>query len=264
MRILHAILLIAVGVAGCGRQPQPSQPQAVATESRPLAPMSSAEPSAPTVDPATVGTIAGTVFFRGDPPPRKEVRVQGNPECSALHRGPVYDEEVLVTDGHLQNVFVYISGGLEGRTFAPPATPATIDQVGCLYVPHVVGAQVNQPVLFLNSDPTLHNIHSYAKNSRGWNFGLPFQGMKQTKEIPAPEVMIQLKCDVHPWMVGYLGVVPHPYYAVTGADGRFLLKDVPPGTYTIEAWHERFGVQRVQAQVTATQTTDLSVTFSAQ
>jgi hypothetical protein len=180
-----------------------------------------------------------------------------------LHHGPVLDESVLVADGRLQNVFVYVSAGLEGRTFAPPATPVTIDQRGCLYVPHVAGAQVNQPILFLNSDPTLHNIHSYAKNSRGWNFGLPFEGMKQTKKIPAPDVMIQLKCDVHPWMVGYLGVVPHPYYAVTGADGRFLLKDLPAGTYTIEAWHERFGTQQRQVEVTVGQAAEAAFTFAA-
>ncbi len=256
-----AVAVVVLALVGCGRKteepPAPSLDQPVSTTAdQPLVPITP-------VDPATVGSITGSVMFHGEPPPPKEIRMQGNPECNALHREPVYEESVLVQDGRLQNVFIYVKAGLEERTFATPSTPVTIDQVGCLYVPHVSGAQVNQPVLFLNSDPTLHNIHSYAQHSPGWNFGLPFQGMKQTKRIATPEVMITLKCDVHPWMVGYLGVVPHPYFAVTGTDGSFLLKDLPPGTYTIEAWHERFGTQSQEVEVVVGQTQEIAFTFQA-
>ncbi len=252
-------MVVGVGLlAGCGQGKQESSgaPGRTAASSGPEV----AQQATP-IDPATVGTLRGTVYFQGEPPARKEVRMQGNPECSALHHEPVLDEEVLAQDGRLQNVFVYVKEGLESYAFATPSTPVTIDQQGCMYIPHVTGAQVNQPILFLNSDPTLHNIHSYAKQSRGWNFGLPFQGMKQTKQISVPEVMIALKCDVHPWMVGYLGVLPHPYFAVSGPDGSFALPNLPAGTYTVEAWHERFGVQSQQVLVGAGEEQEITFTF---
>lgn len=160
-----------------------------------------------------------------------------------MHKGPAYSDELLVKEGAVQNSFVYIKSGLESHSFTPPTEPVLMDNKACIYVPRVMGAQVNQPVILQNSDATLHNVHSYGKANKSFNLGLPFQGMKQTKKFTAPEVMVTMKCDVHPWMLGYIGVLEHPYFAVTSEDGTFELKNLPPGEYVVEAWHEKLGVQ---------------------
>jgi len=213
-------------------------------------------------DPATAGTISGKVVFEGQAPAPQALSIAGNPECAAMHPGGQVDsEELLVNQGMLQNVFIYIKEGLEGRAFDVPQQAVAIENKGCVYVPHVAGAQVNQPVDLVNSDPTLHNVHTYSKNSKSWNIGLPFQGMKQTKKFSAPEVMVALKCDVHPWMRGYLGILPHPYFGVTGMDGTFELKNLPPGEYVIEAWHEKLGVQSQTVKIEPQETKEVSFSF---
>jgi plastocyanin len=169
-------------------------------------------------------------------------------ECSAQHEGPVPTGDALVRDGKVQNAFVWISTGLEDRVFAVPTEPVTIDQQGCLYVPRVAGAQVDQTIRFVNSDRTIHNVHGKPKASANWNVALSRQGSDRTIRVDAPEVPISVRCDLHPWMQGWLGVVDHPYFAVTGADGAFTLASVPPGEYTVAVWHERFG--RREATVT--------------
>ncbi len=221
-------------------------------------------PSAPTKTPdlSQTGALKGKVIYEGPPPAAKMISVKGNPECAVLHPGGnVASEELVVNGGNLQNVFVYVKEGLEGYSFEPPAVPVTIENKTCVYVPHVSGLQVNQPVILLNQDPTLHNIHSYSKNSKPWNLGLPFQGMKQTKKFEAPEVMVTLKCDVHPWMIGYVGVLPHPYFAVSDASGEFEIKNLPPGEYMLEAWHEKLGVQSQKIKIEPQETKSISLSF---
>ena len=214
------------------------------------------------IDPAMSATVKGKVFFQGAVPPVQEISVRGNPECAVFHQdGKVKSEELVVNDGALQNVFVYIKEGLEGRSFPVPATSVTIENKNCVYVPHVSGAQVGQSVILLNNDPTLHNIHSYSKNSKPWNLGLPFQGMKQSKKFEAPEVMVHLKCDVHPWMTGFVGVLTHPYFAVTAKDGSFEIKNLPPGEYLIEAWQEKLGVQSQKIKIEPRETKEIEFKF---
>jgi plastocyanin len=212
------------------------------------------------IDPATAGTIRGKVGFNGTPPANPRLPVGGNSECNALHAGPAYDEAVLVKDGALQNVFVYVKEGLEKHVFDWPKTPVTITNEKCIYVPRVAGAQVHQPVRFANADPTDHNIHGFTSKAE-FNFTLRGKGTQEDRKFRSTETMLRVKCDIHPWMIGYVGVVPHPFFQVTGADGAFELKGLPPGEYTIEAWHEKYGVKSAKAKVDPKGTAEVTLTF---
>lgn len=202
-------------------------------------------PSTP-LDEAALATIRGRVVFDGTPPKAGTIRVSGDPNCQPKDLSEAAD--VQVADGKVANAFVYVREGLEGMVFERPAEPVEIDQDGCLYRPHVIGVQTGQPVRFRNSDPTLHNVHTQAEHSRNVNFGMPVKNDTRDVRFAKPEAMVTVKCDVHPWMRAYIGVLDHPYFDVTGADGAFELSRVPPGRYVLEAWHERFG--RVSAEVT--------------
>ena len=170
--------------------------------------------------------------------------------------------DALVKDGQVENAFVYIKEGLGDRGFAVPAQPVVIDQKGCLYEPHVAGAQVGQGIEFRNSDAVLHNVHGSPKDSSAFNVALPRQGAERTITVDHPEVMISVRCDLHPWMQGWLGVLDHPYFGVSGADGRVTLKDVPAGDYVIGVWHERFGTREAKVSVTPKASASASVTFT--
>jgi plastocyanin len=164
----------------------------------------------------------------------------------------------------LANVFVYVSAGLPANAkFQAPAAPVVLDQDGCRYHPHVFGIMVGQNLEIRNSDPVLHNIKAIAKKNRPFNVSQPTAGMKTNRTFSAPEVMVNLECNVHGWMKAFLGVRPDPFYAVTGPDGSFSIKGLPPGTYTIEAWHERFGTQTATVTVTATGSKTANLTFAA-
>ena len=165
-------------------------------------------------------------------------------------------------NGTLKNVFVYVQEGLEGKTFPTPAAPVTLDQKGCWYAPHVFGIQVGQPLEIVNSDNTLHNVHSLSGKSKQFNLGMPIQGMKLTKKFENPEIMVKFKCDVHPWMHAYAGVLNHPYFSVTGTDGAFEIKDLAAGSYAIEVWHEKYGVQTQTVTVTEEVPAAVDFTFT--
>jgi len=189
--------------------------------------------------------------------------MNADPNCAALHNEPVKAETVIVNDnGTLRNVFVYVKEGVEGKTFEVPQTAVTIDQKGCQYHPHVFGIQIGQAFEIINSDATLHNIHSLAEKSKQFNLGMPIQGMKLNKKFDQPEIMVKLKCDVHPWMSAYVGVLPHPFFSVTGTNGTFEIKDLPSDEYTIEAWHEKYGTQ-VQQVTVGEGAASVDFTFSA-
>lgn len=213
------------------------------------------------VDPATAGGVTGRVTFAGTPPAMPALRMDSDPNC--VQPGAAASDESVVTgaDGALQNVFVYVKDGLGNLRFPVPSTAILLDQKGCRYVPHVLGAQVGQTVEILNSDPTLHNIHAVPTSNEEFNTGQPIPGMKHTHRFTAREVMVPFKCDVHPWMRAYVGVLDHPFFAVTKADGSFQLNGLPPGTYTIEAWHETLGTQTQMVTIGAKETGNVAFTF---
>lgn len=160
--------------------------------------------------------------------------------CQESHDGPVLGRRVVVEDGRLKNLFVWISRGLEEYTFAWRDKPRVMDQRGCRFEPHVLGAMVWQPVEFRNSDGTNHNVNSLGSAAgQGDNFSMTPASDPVTRYFPRPELMMKVHCDIHPWMNAYLCVVEHPYYAVTDTRGRFVLEDLPPGTYDVSLVHER-------------------------
>jgi hypothetical protein len=173
-------------------------------------------------------------------------------------------ELLVVGPGNgLKNVFVYVKDGLGARTYAVPTTPVMLDQKGCRYIPHVFGVQVGQPVQIANSDPTLHNVNSAPQNNRGFNFGQSPSTPAVTRTFDKPEIGVPFRCDVHTWMNAYAGVVAHPFFAVTADDGTFEIKGLPPGTYTIEAWHEQLGTQTQSVTVDGKTAAKVSLAFKA-
>ncbi len=191
------------------------------------------------IDPAATGTIRGDVRFEGVPPSPTKIPVAGFSECANPR---LEDDDVLIRDGKVQNAFVYVKTGLEDYAFPPPEGEVVLDQVGCLYTPRVVGLQVGQTLVVKNSDPALHNVHALPKLSRSFNLAMTQGASDIRRGFTEPEVMVPIRCDVHPWMRAYAGVLPHPAFAVTGPDGRFEIKGLPPGAYTLSVWHERLGV----------------------
>ncbi len=189
-------------------------------------------------------TITGKALFEGTAPTPENIKMGADPKCQLAHPNGLAGEEVVVnSNGTLKNVFIYAKEGLAGKTFDTPKEAVVFDQKGCQYTPRVFGIQANQPLEILNSDDTLHNVHSLSANNQQFNLGMPIKGMKLKKTFTKPEVMVKIKCDVHPWMHAYAGVLDHPFYSVSTDEGVFTLKNLPPGNYVIEAWHEKYGAQ---------------------
>jgi plastocyanin len=216
------------------------------------------------VDPATAGEIKGTVSLDGVAPKNAEIKMNADPVCVKQTAGSPQSQETFMVgkDGKsLGNVFVYVKDGLSpDYSFDVPTESAKIDQQNCRYHPHVFGMRVGQKLEIVNSDPTLHNIHAMPKANTEFNNGQPIQGMKMEHTFTAKEVMVPFKCDVHGWMNAYVGVLDHPFFAVTDEDGKFDIKGLPPGTYTIEAWHEKGGT--VTQSVTVGPSESKDITFS--
>ena len=208
------------------------------------------------------GTVAGKVTCEGTPPARKTIEFGAERQCALGHTHPPQQEDLVITDGAVQWVLVYVKDGLTGE-FPAPTDPVVIDQRGCLFLPHVAVARAGQPVEFRNSDPVLHNVRGKSSQAQGFNIAQPIQGMKTTKTLKKPEVGMLLRCDVHFWMASYLHVLAHPFYAVTGTDGVFSLAGLPAGTHTIEAWHEKLGTQTQTVTVADGQVVPLAFTFKA-
>jgi len=225
-----------------------------------------AQPAAPTADvSAAGGTITGKIKFTGTAPRNPAIDMSEEAACKAKYTTPPTEENVVAGPANaLANVFVYVSAGVPaGQPFTAPATPVVLDQSGCRYHPHVFGAMVGQNIEIKNSDPLLHNIKAIAKKNRPFNVSQPNAGMTKMVTFSAPEVMVNLECNVHGWMHAYLGVRPDPFYAVSGQDGSFSITGLPPGTYTIEAWHEKFGTQTATVTIAGTESKTANFTFAA-
>lgn len=213
-------------------------------------------------------TVKGTVKLDlpgGKTPRRKAIQMAADPVCNAKHTEPVLNEEPAVVDddGALHNVFIYVKKGLEGKKFDAPAEAAVMDQNGCIYKPHVLGVMAGQDITILNSDGTLHNVHPKPSVNKEFNLAMPKFMKKKTIKFEKAEVMIPVKCDVHPWMQSYIAVLDHPFFAVTGAGGTFEIAGLPAGTYTIEAWHEseRLGTMTQEVTVKDGETKTVDFTF---
>ena len=254
-------VLVAIG---CGSRPQDaaatSQEQGGA---KPVQLAQATEGSGAAPAPAGSGTIRGTVKFSGAPPAASHIKMDADPQCQLQHKDPVSKQDMVVNpNGTLQHVFVYVKSGLEGKTFTPPADAVVLNQHGCMYQPHVMGIQVGQPLEIVNDDATLHNVNCKPANSKPFNIAQPVQGMKSKKQFTAPEIMVKCACNVHPWMAAYVGVLPHPYFSVSGEDGGFSLTGLPAGDYTVEAWHEKFGAQAKTVHVGDGETASVDFEFT--
>ena len=217
------------------------------------------------VDASTAGEVKGGVTVDGAVPKNADIKMNADPVCVKANTTPQFQETYMVgSDGKsLENVFVYVKDGLGNYAYDSPTDSATIDQHNCRYHPHVFGMRVGQPLTILNSDPTLHNIHAVPKTNQEFNTGQPIQGMKTTHTFTAKEVMVPFKCDVHGWMNAYVGVLDHPYFAVSDKDGKFDIKTLPPGTYTIEAWHEKLGTMTQSVTIGSKETKEINFVFKA-
>lgn len=230
-------------------------------------PLAASEPSSTggpkqVANESVVGNLKGSVKLDGKPPPNKELNLG---TCTTETKGTVYADTVLAKDGKLQNAFVWVKKGLESyKGPAAPEEPIVMDQKGCLYHPHVIGARVGQKVVFLNSDPVLHNVRTVADANAPFNDMMPTKDMRLAKTFEKEEVMVRAKCDVHPWMAAFVGVVPHPFFAVSNDAGEINLQNVPEGDYEIEAWHEAFGRQTQKVKVEARKTATVAFTFRAE
>lgn len=208
-------------------------------------------------------SITGKVTLSGKAPAAAVISMDADPVCKSQHSTAPKDETVVANaKGDLANVFVYVT---DAGSTAAPTTPVTLTQRGCMYSPHVFGVQVNQPIEIVNDDPTLHNVHCMAVTNDAFNVGQPSQGMKTEKKFSKPEVLVKFKCDVHSWMHCFAGVTNNPFYSISGTDGSFKISQLPAGTYTVVAVHEKYGASAPQ-KVTVTDggTQSVNFTFAAQ
>lgn len=254
--VSSALVFAAFAAVACDR--------GVAPTDTPPAPVATPEaPSYFTIDPATAGTVRGTVRYHGSKPRPVVLDMSAEAACVAKRAGqPAYDEQLVVGPaGGVANAFVYIKVGLEGKKFERPQQTVVLDQQGCVFTPRVVGLQAGGALAVRNSDPLDHNVHPGPRNNYEWNEGMAAGAPDAIHRFARHEVMIRVKCNVHPWMRAWIGVVEHPYFAVTGTDGSFELNNVPPGDYTIGVWHEQLGELAESTTIAPSATQSLSFTY---
>lgn len=236
------LAVAAMGIVACGGKKEETAPAANA---------------GPTWKPTgNEGNITGTIAFAGAAPAPRKLDTSNDGAC-----GEAFANDILVADGKLQNVFVFVKSGLPAdANFEVPSAEVTLDQKGCVYVPRVLGIQAGQSLKVINSDQTNHNIHPVPKTNREWNESqLKGQG-PIVKKFAKAETQIPVKCNMHSWMLAHINVMAHPFYAVSGADGSFSIKGLPPGEYELEAWHEKLGAKTLK--VTVAEKADAKADFS--
>ena len=252
------ILLLAT-VTGCGGSdsdaPDSAAPEAGGTP----ADTASADQAAPA---AAIAGIVGTATLNGDVPERTELETGSDPKCSVMHEDePLLSDRAIISEnGGIKDVFVYIKNPPEGD-YAPPAEQAVIDQIGCRYVPHVLGVMTGQEISVENSDPTLHNVRGIARSNRPFNNSQPEGAKPRIKKFDKAEMGIRLKCDIHPWMTAFIFAMDHPFFAVSDDTGAFAITGLPDGEYTVVAWHEKYGEQEGTATFTEGAATTLDFSF---
>jgi len=244
-------IVVATGVlllaAGCKKQAAPSAPAVHYTA----------------IDWNTAGTVEGTVHYAGTPPKPIQIDMSQDPACTL--GPPNFTEGTVVHDGGFANVFVYVKDGLGNRIYAAPSQPVVVDQKNCRYIPHVIGVMVGQPVEWINSDPTMHNIHIMPTVPGNQPVDIsqpPSQGNDQ-RTFHAPELMMAMRCNEHPWMQGFINVAANPFYAVSDTTGHYVIKGLPPGTYTLVADQEKMGEQTATVTVGAKQTVSQDFTYGS-
>jgi plastocyanin len=231
---------LAFAVSGCGHSEAPTVP----------------------VDPATAGTISGAVTLDGTPPALKPIDMSASPACVQANPAPVVPPVVVTGDnGALANVVVYVKSGLGNYRYDVPAETAVLHQKNCMYDPHVMALMTGQPFEVQNNDPTMHNVHPMPKRNRQWSNSQPAGSAALHETFTHSEFAMPVLCNVHPWMRSTVFVFDHPYFAVTSKDGSFQLKNLPPGTYTIEAWHESMGTQDQAVTIAPHDSKMISFTF---
>ena len=254
-RLPHACIALAcvLALAGCSKKEEEAPaPAASATAAKPI-------------DAATAGSVAGTVKLDGAAPKAARLKTEADPYCAKAHgSAPLFSEEVVTGDGGaLANVVVYVKTGLESRTFETPKNAVEISQEGCQYKPHVIAVQTNQAIEVINSDDTTHNIHFTPVNNPDWNKSQASKAAKESHSLAREEIAVSVKCNIHSWMKSYVAVFKHPYFQVTTTSGAFELKNLPPGDYTIEAWHEKYGKTEQKVTVGPKESKKLDLVFKA-
>lgn len=243
---------LGLAISGCGNKQESTSTSAPAAT------------SGVAVDAATAGSVSGTVQLMGTPPKMKPINMAAEPSCAKQHATPVTSQEVMLgKDGALENVVVYLKGDFTKYKFDAAQSPATITQKGCMYDPHIVALQTSQPFQVVNADPVTHNIHPIPKDNREWNESQPPGAAPIDRNFSHEEIAIPVKCNIHPWMKAYVAVFDNPYFAVTGADGSFDLKNVPPGSYTLMAWQELYGTTQQAITIGPKESKTLKLVFQA-
>jgi plastocyanin len=247
-----SVLALCALLAACSKKENTEQSNNSAAEQQ-------AQPAATPIDPTTVATVSGTVKFDGTAPKPSKIDMSQDPGCKGANEA----ETLVVSGGDLANVFVYVKDGLGNRTFDVPSAPVVLEQKGCQYHPHVLGVMSGQTVDIKNSDPTTHNIHPTPKDNREWNESQPPSSPDIQKNFAREEIMLPVKCNQHPWMKMYVNVVKSPFFAVTTKDGKYEIKGLPPGDYTIAFVHEKLGEQDQKITVAAKETKTVDQSFKA-
>jgi plastocyanin/predicted small lipoprotein YifL len=251
---MAASLALALALAGCGNKGASEENAESAA---------AAHTGGKPVDSATAGTITGTIRFEGTPPPMRNINMIDVPNCAKMHSTPIQTEGVVPGDnGTLQNVVVYLQGDLRGYSFPQAAEPVKVAQRGCVYSPHVVAMMTGDSLQVSNEDQVTHNINAMSQFRQGWNETQPPGSAPVMRQPMHEEIPMTVKCNMHPWMRFYLVVLSHPYFQVTGKDGQFSLRNVPPGNYTLTAWHETYGTKKQAITVQPKQEQSVSITFT--